>query len=167
MQDNTAKGVCSRCTHRRGSHCTMITLPGIQEVRDQGTGHTTVHHHETEIYDGSYPRQYHFHTQTFHTSRKIPWRPQCFLPHRLSQARDYYCRALHFWRRRWAHRTRGPEEGEACLLCRGGKRLPPTGPLWSSEAGLSTEFCSGFCPAGFYCPWNTSEPLPCAKITTQ
>ena len=135
-------------------------------MRDQGTGHTTVHHHETEIYDGSYPRQYHFHTQTFHTSRKrYSGDPSAFFCP-IGSAKPETITAGHytFGGDDGHNRTRvGQRKAKRGFFAEEGKlyRCPPG--RYGHEAGLSTEFCSGFCPAGFYCPWNTSEPLPCAK----
>ena len=38
-------------------------------------------------------------------------------------------------------------------------RCPPG--RYGSAKGLTTEFCSGYCPAGHMCGWNTTTPLEC------
>ena len=38
-------------------------------------------------------------------------------------------------------------------------RCPPG--YYGDVQGLSTERCSGFCPAANYCPWATATPQPC------
>ena len=44
--------------------------PTRDTIHSQGTGHVSVHHHETEDYTMGQPRQFHYHTTLFHTSRE-------------------------------------------------------------------------------------------------
>eukprot|EP00943_MAST-04B_sp_MAST-4B-sp1_P009257 g9257.t1 len=38
-------------------------------------------------------------------------------------------------------------------------RCPPG--RYGRTKGLTTEFCTGYCPAGYMCEWNTTTPLAC------
>lgn len=48
--------------------------------------------------------------------------------------------------------------GSYCL--KGRQYYCPAG-TYGNETGLFNQFCSGFCPAGFYCVEGTSEPEEC------
>ncbi|DAZ92498.1 TPA: hypothetical protein N0F65_012728 [Lagenidium giganteum] len=52
--------------------------------------------------------------------------------------------------------------GEYCNL---GTRYPCPAGSYGATPGLASAACSGLCPAGFYCPERTSQPLPCAAGT--
>jgi len=46
----------------------------------------------------------------------------------------------------------------------GRKHNCPAG-TYGDQTGLFYQFCSGFCPAGFYCVEGTSEPVECPNNT--
>jgi len=50
---------------------------------------------------------------------------------------------------------------EPGFYCKNGikTRCPPG--TFGNQYGLKSDMCSGFCPAGFYCPIGTAEPLAC------
>ena len=75
-------GVRSPCKVQQRDGETMLTSrtgerrceddhnPTRDTIHSQGTGHWSIHHHETEDYTMVQPRQYHYHTTLFHTSRE-------------------------------------------------------------------------------------------------
>ena len=139
-----------------------------KQTHSQGTGHFSVHHQETEDYSTINPRQYHYHTSTFHTSRvRLSGTPgSVYCPEGSSIPRQvtagYYTTGGNETTNRTRHSQMRVEPGY--FAEQGRKYRCPPG-RYGNAYGLSTEFCTGFCPAGFYCPWNTSDPLPCPHGT--
>jgi hypothetical protein len=144
--------------------CEENHAPIRDYVHSQGTGHVSVHHHETEDYTMAQPRQYHYHTTLFHTSRERrsgdPSSVYCpngsSIP--IQVTAGYYTQGGNDT----TNRTRSEQiKCPTGYFCEEGKiyQCPPG--RYGKTRGLTTEFCSGFCPAGFACPWNTSTPIQC------
>ncbi len=145
---------------------------GAMQTRDQtysqGTGHVSVHHQETEDYTMVNPRQYHYHTTRFHTSRVrySGMASSVYCPNGsavpLQVTAGYYT----IGGNNTHNRTRQSQlRVEAGFFAEAGRKYQCPPGRYGHTRGLTTEFCSGFCPPGFYCPWNTSEPIACAEGT--
>ena len=135
-------------------------------VHSQGTGHTSIHHQETEDYTMAQPRQYHYHTTLYHTSRERfsgdPSSVYCpsgtGIP--MQVASGYYTEGGDGT----TNRTRTTEtKCPTGFFCEEGKKYQCPPGRYGNSRGLTTEFCSGFCPGGFTCPWNTSQPIQCVE----
>lgn len=135
-------------------------------VHSQGTGHTSVHPQETEDYTMAQPRQYHYHTTVFHTSRvRFSGEPSAVycpagtgVPIQITEG--YYTQGGNDTTNRTRHEQLKCPAG---YFCEEGKRYQCPPGRFGETRGLRTEFCTGFCPAGFTCPWNTSTPIECAR----
>ena len=137
-------------------------------LHDFGGGWETVVHHKTEEYTGMVPRQYHYHT-SFHTRSRTRFTghpASVFCPTGsevpTSVKVGYYTSGGN----NTDNKTRVTQiKCEPGFFCEDGMkfRCPPG--HYGKEFGLATEKCSGYCPAGFYCPWNTSTPIECPPRT--
>jgi hypothetical protein len=134
------------------------------ETSSQGTGYYSVHPHETEDYSGGHPRQYHYHTTLFHTSRvrNSGLASSVYCPNGtgipLQVSAGYYTSGGN----ETHNRTRTTQlRAEPGYFAEEGRlyRCPPG--RYGSSRGLTTEFCTGFCPKGYSCPWATRDPVPC------
>jgi hypothetical protein len=138
------------------------------------------HHQETEFWITSdagtrevptekvHPRQYHYHTTIRHPSRhRVP-----------GEASSAYCPAgtgvpLQV-PRGWytiggenvTNMTRtGARICDTGYFCEGGKKIRCPPGRYGGSLGMTEAHCSGYCPAGFYCPWNTTAPIECPDGT--
>ena len=111
-----------------------------------------------------HPRQYHYHTTLFHTSRvRNSGRASAvYCPNGtgipLQVTAGYYT----IGGNETNNRTRTSQKrAEPGYFAEEGRlyRCPPG--RYGSSRGLTTECCSGFCPKGHSCPWATATPVPC------
>jgi hypothetical protein len=59
----------------------------------------------------------------------------------------------------------GAKKCEVGYFCEGGKKMRCPPGRYGNREGLTEAHCSAYCPAGFYCPWNTSVPVECPEST--
>ena len=59
----------------------------------------------------------------------------------------------------------GERKCDPGYFCEGGKKMQCPPGRYGKSYGETSEFCSGYCPAGFYCPWNTTNPIECPPGT--
>ncbi len=134
----------------------------VQEFNDDGPW--SVHHQEMEHWESVEPRQYHYHTRVRHPSRhRIPGETSAVycprgsgVPTQVEQG--WYTTGGN----ETTNMTRsGERKCDPGYFCEGGKRMQCPPGRYGNVYGETSEFCSGYCPAGSYCPWNTTSPITC------
>ena len=135
-------------------------------MEDYGNGWKTVHHYENEWLQEGQPRHFHFHISQQHRSRTkssgLPASVYCpkgsSLPTNVRPG--YYT----IGGNNATNRTRVEEVPcKTGHFCEQGMifQCPPG--RYGSVKGLTEEHCSGFCPPGHRCGWNTTTPEECAQ----
>ena len=135
-----------------------------KNMEDFGNGWKTVHHYEEEFLSFGQPRHYHFHLSKHHRSRVISsGQPaSVFCPKGSGLPTGVQAGYYTIGGNETTNTTRVDETiCETGYFCEQGMkfRCPPG--RYGSIQGLTTEYCSGYCPAGHMCGWNTTEPLEC------
>ena len=133
-------------------------------MEDFGNGWKTVHHYEDEFLSFGQPRHYHYHISQHHRSRvKSSGEPaSVFCPKGSGLPTGVQYGYYTIGGNETTNKTRVSETiCETGYFCEQGMkfRCPPG--RYGSAKGLTTEFCSGYCPAGHMCGWNTTTPLEC------
>ena len=145
------------------------------------------HHMETEHWLGIHPRQYHWHYWIRHPSRhRVPGEPSSvFCPEGTGVPRQvprgWYTTGGNLFNITTyvvngtnitngtvleTNMTRtGAKKCEVGYFCEGGKKMRCPPGRYGNREGLTEAHCSAYCPAGFYCPWNTSVPVECPEST--
>ena len=134
----------------------------VQEFHDDGPW--SVHHQETEHWQNVEPRQYHYHTRVRHPSRhRVPGEPSSvYCPRGSGIPTQVEMGWYTTGGNATTNMTRGGERKcEPGYFCEGGKKMQCPPGRYGKRYGETSERCSGYCPAGFYCPWNTSAPIEC------
>jgi hypothetical protein len=130
-----------------------------------GNGWDTIVHNEVQDLTPRQPLHYHYHTQ-YHTDSRT----------RISaEASAVYCPEgsdvpttvgpgyYTVGGNEFTNRTRTNQKlVEFGYFAEAGRKLRCPPGTYGGRQGLSTDRCSGFCPAAHYCPWATATPIPCA-----
>ena len=109
-------------------------------------------------------RQYHYHTRVRHPSRhRVPGEPSSvYCPKGSGIPTQVEMGWYTTGGNATTNMTRGGERKcEPGYFCEGGKKMQCPPGRYGKRYGETSERCSGYCPAGFYCPWNTSVPIEC------
>jgi len=123
-----------------------------------------VHSQLAQKWTNAHPRQYHYHTRVRHPSRhRIPGEsPSVYCPRGSGVPTQVEMGWYTTGGNETDNMTRsGERKCDPGYFCEGGKKIQCPPGRYGKSYGETSEFCSGYCPAGFYCPWNTTNPIEC------
>ena len=159
--ESTRRSGERRCEY---SHDQKLAKRWPEQMEDYGNGWRTVHHFEDEWLSDGQPRHYHYHKSVHHRSRvKSSGLPaSVFCPKGSSLPTNVRPGFYTIGGNETTNKTRIDEVPcETGYFCEQGMKFQCPPGRYGDRKGLTEEHCSGFCPAGYQCPWNTTTPKEC------